>query len=707
MDYEIPMGSSNMAEDQKDFRELGILWILFFSVLTLVLLQAFIMGTSISEHGWETVAKNPQLLFLTREESLLITPYEIGSKIIYSFNKDTKTIFSLSYHGKNYEFIYRESIIPFASRYELISDDGPVTDPDTAVRILKFAAWNDQEVLSRISSLDVQELNKIKYDAERINYITSPIYSVVHPLKINFDKTKKISVMGYSLFDALIKDYRVRYFYRAIKSLDDETGKWSYRTTHVIKAVDRMVYDIQLVNSGSKIDPEDLEEDFTSASSVLSSYQSGFDSMAGDMNELLDKSNYVKNFIISKFPKAKFLIYPIERVENVISRYKQDIESYSYKIENQKDKINTIVSIAKSKEQSYYGKYVSQFYVPYLFGCVLVILLTVVAYALLMFLMYPENKKTILKRNIRRTLITFAVTIFGIFIFYTLMHTINVDNILLSLQKIDVLKTYIGYINHPESLFFLNERPNLPPIVIIFFIPELLLTSLSISLVVGFFGIFALILLDIKEIIYDKNNNKKILNVKKTLVSLIFLFIYFNVLAYVGLYVAPVSILVPFGMIFIFGTLIFIAPILSMLDPEIFKLDILEIIAIILAGIWIFFSSLIPIVIQELFSIQSNFSFYPIYLLIFFVVVSIILYNLRLYLIVISSIISFVIYGIFIVITNETDLISNIKNIIYTGFGGIIISLSLIMIFAIGTIVILFIIFAIITYKNKLLDFYV
>ncbi len=692
MDYETFMWSSDMAEDQKNFRERGVLWILFFSVLMLILLQTFIMATAVSEHGWKTVAKNPQLLFLTREESLLITPYEIGSKIIDSFNKDAKTIFSISYQGKNYEFIYKESIIPFASRYELISDDGLVTDPDTAVRVLKLAAWNDQEVISRISSLDVQELNKIKYDAERINYITSPIYSAVHPLKISFDKTKKISVMGYSLFEALTKDYKVRYFYRAIESLDKETGKWSYRTTNVINAINRVVYDIQLVNSGSKINPDSLEKDFTSASSALSSYQSGFDSLAGDMNELLDKSSYVKNFIIRKFPKAKFLISPIERVENVVSRYKHDVESYSSRIENQKDKISTIISLAKSKEQSYYGKYVSQFYVPYLLGCVLVILLTVIAYALLMFLIYPENKKTILKRNIKRTLITFAITIFGIFIFYNLLYIVNVDNI--SLKDIDVLRSFIGYVNHPENLFFpikwltLSKSPS-----IVFFVPELLLTSLALSLLVGFFGIFALVLLDIKEIIKDKYDYEKLLNVKKTLVSLIFLYIYFNVLAYVGLFVAPVSVLAPFGLIFIFGALIFIAPILSLLDPEIFKLDILEVIAIILAGIWIFLNSLIPGIMLELFklSVPTYFSVYLIdFLLMFVIVVSVVIYNLRLYLIVVSSIISFVFYGLINTLISIVDPALKI---------GLSIGIFAIMIFS------FILIYLIITYKNKLLVF--
>jgi len=385
---------------QRDFHRGKVFGIFVFILLILTLMAGYmivinmvsLMNVTGSVYGSDI--KSTGYLFPEKKDSLkgqlVFIPYEIGSKIIDNFNKDTKTIFTISYQGKNYEFIYRESIIPFASRYELRSDDGPVTDPDTAVKILRLAAWNDQEVLSRISSLDVRELNRIKYDAEKINYITSPIYSAVHPLKINFDKTKKISVMGYSLFDALTKDYKVRYFYRAIESLDEETGKWSYRTTGVINAVNRVVYDIQLVNSGSKVNPEDFEKDFTSASSALSSYQRGFDSIAGDMNELLEKSNYVKSLIIRKFPKAKFLISPVERMENVVSNYRDDVEKYSFNIGAYKAKIDGILSVEKEKEKLYYRNYITQFYSPSFFGIILILIGLLSGYIFLFYFIFRK-----------------------------------------------------------------------------------------------------------------------------------------------------------------------------------------------------------------------------------------------------------------------------------------------------------------------------
>jgi len=173
----------SLADSKESF-----IWISTLIAIVVAGIQTILVAEALLKNGASVVLEPSSYLLY---DELGITPYDIGDKFIKYFDKGKNPIFELDYKGNHFEYVFYDNKLPFADRYELLMNGKRVEDPKIAKEVFSIAVWNSNEIKSRILNLDVYELNEIKDDADHINSIISPFYTVVHTLKEYFDKQER------------------------------------------------------------------------------------------------------------------------------------------------------------------------------------------------------------------------------------------------------------------------------------------------------------------------------------------------------------------------------------------------------------------------------------------------------------------------------------------------------------------------------------
>ncbi len=365
----------------------------------------------------ENVVLNPSSYLLYDE--LKITPYDIGEKFVKYFDTDKRTIFTLEYKGKHFEYVFYDNRLPLAGRYELLMNGERVEDPELAKEVFSIAVWNSDEIKSKILNLNVHDLMEIRSDADQIASVVSPLYTAVHTLKGYFDKTKTIKVYGVSLFDIITKDTRVYYFYRAISELDPELGGWKTASERCVSGIDTVLGDIDYVRTSEIVDPQKLKNDFSAASYAISAYSWKFDSISHGIGKILEYSEYAEDFL-RKYPQASFIVSSIDKVESIARNVQSRIEGYSEKVSANSAQIKEILEIAERKESEYFAGYINGFAVPFLYGSTILLTSILLLMSVVLFAILTENKREQLRNNVKLVVLGLFVSAVAAFTFLSM-----------------------------------------------------------------------------------------------------------------------------------------------------------------------------------------------------------------------------------------------------------------------------------------------